>query len=207
MTEALRTFVHAARVGVKQVEARVGDQSFLEATLESAIAERLPGSATTGQTRRRFALRGFEPNPHGVDIDWRHRDVHVGVEVKVSDVIDSLFDVIKLATAIASSEFDEGYCATAATAPQWTRGGAFREMIKASTGEWRAWQVDHLLADEPSRQAVLVDGPRPFRVPSQIEAMSSASIAMPRAPTHTLRVLGVRPMAGAGWLDLPRRLG
>jgi hypothetical protein len=208
MTEAFRTVLAAARAGAAEVEARASDQSFLEATLEREIAHRLPGSAPTAQGRRRFALQGFDPHPYGVDIDWRHDGVRAAVEVKVTDVIDSLFDVIKLATAIARGEFDEAYCATAATARQWARGGPFREMTEATPGEWRACRVDRLLVEAAAREAVLVaTGPRPFEVPAQIETMATEPIGMPKAPTHTLRMLAVRPVTGTAWVQLSRRPG
>jgi len=35
--------------------------------------------------------------------------------------------------------------------------------------------------------------------------MTVAPIALPKAPTHTLRLIAVRPAAGPEWLDLPRR--
>jgi hypothetical protein len=35
--------------------------------------------------------------------------------------------------------------------------------------------------------------------------MAVEQIAMPKAPTHALRVLAVRPATGAPWLSLPRR--
>lgn len=123
MTEAFAILVAAARGAAGDVEARPSDQSFLEATLEAEIARRLPGNATTAQGRTRFALEGFDPHPYGVDIDWRHDGTRAAIEVKVSDVLDSLFDVIKLATAIDSGKFDEAFCAVAATTSQSTRGG------------------------------------------------------------------------------------
>jgi hypothetical protein len=207
MTEAFRTFLSAARAGAAEVEGRASDQSFLEAALEREIADRLPGSALTTQGRRRFALQGFEPHPYGVDIDWRHGDVRAVAEVKVTDVIDSLFDVVKLATVMARGESDEAYCATAATASEWSRGGPFREMTEATPGEWRAWHLDGLLVEAAAREAVLVaTGPRPVEVPAQIETMATEPIAMPKAPTHTLHLLAVRPLTGTSWLQLPRRL-
>lgn len=208
MSDAFAVFVAAAKVGAAEVEERPGDQlrSFVEATLEGAIARHLPGTATVEQGRRRFALEGFDPAPYGVDIDWRHDEQRAGIEVKVSDVRDSLFDVIKLATAIAYNHFTEGYCAVAASARQWDAGGAFAEMAAEPAGQWRGSSVEKLLVPPAARKAVLVQtGPRPHTVPAGIETMAVAPIAMRKAPTHTLRVLAVRPVVGTEWLSLPPR--
>lgn len=208
MTEAFATFVTAARAGAAEVEERPNDhqRSFLESTLEGAIARHLPGQMELSQQRRRWTVEGFDPCPYGVDIDWRHDGVHAGVEVKVSDVIDSLFDVVKIATALAHRELDEGYCAVAADAEHWDRGGTFTTMTRAPESEWRSWSVDELLAMPRDRNAVLVaKGPRPETVPARVETMAVGPIVMPLAPTHTLRLLAVRPAAGAASFELPRR--
>ena len=44
------------------------------------------------------------------------------------------------------------------------------------------------------------------RAAGRIATMAVGSIAMPKAPSHTLRVLAVRPEDGGDWLDLPRRI-
>jgi len=208
VTAAFAIFATAARAGAPEVDERPSDpwRSFLEATLDDAIARHLPGRVETAQQRRRFPLEGFDPYPYGVDIDRVHDGTHAGVETKVSDVLDSLFDIVKLATALARGHFDEGYCAVAATAKQWTGGGAFSAMTNAAVGEWREWPLRELLTRPAANKAVLVaTGPRPHDVPARIETMAVEPIAMPTAPTHALRVLAVRPATGAPWLSLPRR--
>ena len=208
MSDAFGTFMSAAQAGASEVSERPGDRmrSFLEATLEGAIVRHLPGTATIDQGRRRFALEGYDPPPYGVDIEWRHDGIRIAAEVKVSDVLDSLFDVVKLATAIARGHFDEGYCAVAADAGYWARGGAFTEMCDGPVGKWQRWSVEQLVTAPAAGKAVLVaTGPRPHTVPAHVETMTGAPIALPKAPTHTLRLLAVRPAAGPEWLDLPRR--
>ncbi len=210
MTEAFAGFVAAAQAAAPEIEERPGDRlrSFLEATLEGAIARHLPGRTELGQQRRRWPVQGFEPYPLGVDIDWRHDGVHAGIEVKVSDAIDSLFDVVKLATALARAQLAEGCCAVAADDAHWARGGPFTEMCDSPVGTWERWSVEQLLAAPAARKAVLVaTAPRPRTVPAHVETMAAEPIAMPNAPTHTLRLLAVRPAAEAGGLDLPGRPG
>lgn len=175
-------------------------------TLEGALAQHLPGQTELAQQRRRWPVEGFDPYPYGVDIDWRHGGVHGGIEVKVSDAIDSLFDVLKLATALAHGHLDEGYCAVAADAVHWSRGGTVTTMTGAPEGEWRRWPVEQLLAARRDRDAVLVTkGPRPYTVPTHVETMAVAPIMMPLASTHTLCLLAVRPADSVTWLELPRR--
>jgi hypothetical protein len=196
----------AARAGAVEVGERPNDssRSFLEATLEDAIARHLPGRTELAQQRRRFEVPGFEPFPHGVDIDWRCDKVHAGIEAKVWDVQHSLFDVVKLAAAIFHGLLDEGFCAVAARERDWASGGAFSAMSAAPYRAWRSWDVQRLVADTAGAKAVLVaSGPRPFEAPGCIETMASEPIAMPDAPLHTLRLVAVRPAADAELVRLP----
>lgn len=208
MTDAFALFVAAAHAGAPEIEERPNDplRSFLESTLEDALVRHLPGQTTTSQSKRRVPLEGYEPYPYGVDLDWENAGTRAAVETKVSDAVDSLFDVIKLATAIAHGDFAEGYCAVAADAKHWAAGGVFTEMTVGSIGECRGWSVEELLKGSAARKAVLVKtGPRPQTVPARIETIAVEPIAMPKAPTHKLRLVAVRPAAGAGWLQLPPR--
>src|SRR4051812_7741742 len=127
------TLIVAAQAGAPQVAERPNDpyRSFREAALESAIAEQLPGQVQLTQQRRRFEIPGFDPYPYGVDIDWRDDGVHAGIEAKIWDVGDSLFDVVKLTTAIFHRRLDEGFCAVAALASHWAAGNAFCAMTAA----------------------------------------------------------------------------
>jgi hypothetical protein len=75
--------------------------------------------ATTSRQRTRFHLAGFDPDPYGVDIEWVVDGAPVGIETKVTDVLDSLFDVVKLATAVGEGKLAAGFCAVAATPSQW----------------------------------------------------------------------------------------
>jgi hypothetical protein len=119
--------------------------------------------------------------------------VHAGVEVKVSDAIDSLFDVIKLATGLAEHKLDEGFCVVAADAPHWASGGTFTAMTQGPFGMWHPWTPDELLSRPRDRAAVLVSkGPRPRTAPARIETMATEPVAMPNAPTHELRIIAVR---------------
>ena len=52
--------------------------------------------------------------------------IRVGVEVKVTDVLDALFDVVKLVTAVFHGRLDAGVCVVAATGNGWGRGGTAR---------------------------------------------------------------------------------
>ena len=81
-------------------------------------------------------------------------------------------------------------------------------MTAGPVGVWAAWDVEQLLAAPVARKAILVaSGPRPFEVPERIETMAADSIAMAEAPLHKLRLLAVRPAAGAALLPLPKRNG
>ena len=63
-----------------------------------------------------------------------------------------------------------------------------------------------LLASPRDRNVVLVaKGPRPHTVPAHVETMGVPPIALPSAPTHTLRVLAAGAVGDVTWLGLPRR--
>jgi hypothetical protein len=208
VTSTFEKLICAARAGASKVPERPNDpyRSFLEATLEAAIVRDLPGVAEIAQQRRRFEIPGFDPRPYGVDIDWRCDSVHAGIEIKVWDVQDSLFDVIKLASAIFHQRLDEGFCAVAGRARDWSAGNPVCVMTAAPAGAWQAWDVEQLLAAPAVRNAVLVAaGPRPSKVPGQIETMTTQPIAMPQASLHTLRLLAVRPAAGTDLIALHGR--
>jgi hypothetical protein len=210
MTGTFEGLIIAARAAASEVNERPNDphRSFLEATLEGAIACHTPGHTELAQQRRRFDVPGFEPFPYGVDIDWRHDGVHAGIEVKVWDVLHSLFDVVKLAAAIFHRRLNEGFCAVAALSGHWAGGDPFSAMTAAPAGVWHSWNVEHLIAAPAARKAVLVStGPRPFEVPALIETMAAEPMTMPNASLHALRLLAVRPAAGAELVTLPGRDG
>jgi hypothetical protein len=187
----LPLLAEAARLAAADVEARPTDGSFLESTLERAIAIHLPGTVSTSRQRSRFPLAGFDPHPFGVDIEWTVDGVRLGIETKVTDVVDSLFDVVKLATAVAEGKLAAGFCAVAATERQWARGGPIKAMVDGPRDAWRNSDARALLAG-PARTAVLVaSGPRPKRVPASVRTLAAAPIEMPKAPTHVLRLLAV----------------
>lgn len=205
MREVLAMLTAAAQQGATDVQARASDGSFLESTLEAAIADGLPGQTSRAQQRRRFPLAGYAPPPYGVDIEWTlDADVKVGIETKVADVPDSLFDVVKLATAVAHGHFAVGFCAVAATMPQWLRGGPVTAIVDAPNGAWSEWHIEELLVG-PAKDAVLVaKGPRPRTVPARLRTMAAAPIMMPSAKTHILNIFGVTATA-AELVALPDR--
>lgn len=109
----------------------------------------------------------------------------------MTDVLDGLFDVVKLATAVAQDRFVLGICAVAATRSQWSRGGPMTTLA-TDVEPWRLRTAEELLVG-PARRAVVVDrGPRPVTVPSTFETFGLGDIPMPHAATHTLRLVGVR---------------
>lgn len=196
----------AVRQAAAEVPERTDKPGFLESTLEAAIVRRLPSVASIVQGRRRFALPGYEPSPLGVDIDWAYEGHRLGIEVKVWDVLDSLFDIVKLATAIATTDFTAGFCVIAALSSHWENASPVREMTEAVDGQWHEHGVEDLLSRPRARGAVLVvTGPRPRQVPARLQTKAFAPVDMPKAPGHTVRVLAVRPTAGASVLTLPDR--
>lgn len=189
--ELLTELAKAAERGAPEIAARPSDGSFLESTLESAIAGHLPGVVSTSQQRRRFPVPGFHPAPYGADIEWMLDGTRNGIEVKVSDVVDSLFDVLKLATAVAHGIFTLGFCAVAATEGRWSRGDPVTAMFEAERGVLCDWPVAELLSGAGRDAVMVASGPRPNLVPARVGTMAGPRIVLPRAKTHVLRLLAV----------------
>lgn len=114
------TVAAAVSEAVQGIRARPQDGSFLERTLRDALASVLPGAARTEQ---RLHLRGWKATLGGVDVvfDTDGSSLPVGIETKVWDIGDALFDVLKLAAGTQQHCLSSGYCVVAATAKQWRR--------------------------------------------------------------------------------------
>lgn len=91
------TIAAAVYEAIQDIRARAQDGSFLERTLRDALASVLPGA---GRIEQPLRLSGWKATLGGVDVmfDPYGSSLPVGIETKVWDVSDALFDVLKLAS-------------------------------------------------------------------------------------------------------------
>src|SRR3954471_23914413 len=102
---ALHVATVAAAAGIV---ARPKDGSFLEKTLRDGLAAQLSRSATEQPLN---LDRGIWAGAlGGVDVLYTDQKVRIGVETKVWDVADSLYDIFKLAAGTQRGTISIGYC-------------------------------------------------------------------------------------------------
>jgi hypothetical protein len=131
------------------IVAREKDGSFLERALRDALASLLPGA----RIEQRLTLAAWTGRLGGVDVVYRPSAAHprVGIETKVWDVADSLFDVLKLAAATQNGDLGAGYAVVAGRASDWQSPSAIRDMSTAAADTVRAWETSGLLRAEAPR--------------------------------------------------------
>jgi hypothetical protein len=101
LMEELHTLQTALPLAAGEIVARESDGSFLEKTLRDALATRLPRARTEQSLRLDQKL--WPGRLGGVDVLYvPDSDARVGVETKVWDVSDALYDVFKLAAATSA---------------------------------------------------------------------------------------------------------
>ncbi len=101
--------------------------SFLEKTLRDALAGQLPRASTEHPLNLDQAL--WPGRLGGVDVLYVPDDgTHVGVETKVWDVPESLYDIFKLAAATQSGRLAMGFCVIAGRSRDWRAATAISQM-------------------------------------------------------------------------------
>lgn len=132
-----------------EIAGREKDGSFLEATLRDALAQQLAGESAV---ERRLGLSHWPPELGGVDIvaDLHRDGERVGIETKVWDVEDALFDLFKLAAGSQQGKLRMGYLVIAARARDWERQSVVSAMsvIAHPARLWSTWSTAGLLTAE-----------------------------------------------------------
>jgi hypothetical protein len=169
--------LHAATVfAAGRIVARPADGSFLEKTLRDGLAAQLPRAAT--EQPLNLDRRVWADRLGGVDVLYIDEKTRIGVETKVWDVADSLYDIFKLAAGTQRETIAIGYCVIAGRARDWRAPSAIREMSKtpAHRGERRA-------ADRQLRQD------------ADLHPVDHEPMTVARAWWTTIRRVGARRLA------------
>jgi hypothetical protein len=178
--------------GAEVIVGREKGESFLEHTLRDALAERLPAART--EQRLRLALWGHRLG--GVDVVYQPRDslLPAGVETKVWELADSLYDLFKLAAATQEAALGAGYVVVAARVRDWQAPSLIRDMSETAPEVLTDWHTDDLLrADSRNwsriwrRTAVL-----PNALPARLRTLAAMPVAMPLVADHEIRLIGVQ---------------
>jgi hypothetical protein len=192
LAQHLQVLQAAATSAAGSIIARDRDGSFLEKTMRDALAVKLPHARTEQPLSLDQAL--WPGRLGGVDVLYvSNGGAHVGVETKVWDVADSLYDLFKLAAATQHRRLAVGFCVIAGRARDWRAPSAISDLSVTAPGAEVEHQVAALLErDERSWARIWSRSPiRPTSIPARVQTMASLPIAMPRAPDHEIRIIGV----------------
>jgi hypothetical protein len=184
----LRTAVVAAAT---LVVAREKDGSFLEKTLRDALAAQLPRA----RTEVRLNLARWTGRLGGVDVVYVNNDGRrVGVETKVWDVADSLFDIFKLAVAAQRGALATGVAVIAGRTRDWDAPSAIRDMSTAAPSTRATWATTELLRSDARSWTRIWSrsSARPQALPTHLETLTVEPVPMVRAPGHEIRIIGVQ---------------
>ena len=205
--------LRAAVIGAAAVVAeREEGKGFREEKLCEALKERLPAA----RTQQRLTLALFGPRLGAVDIVYQpgNSSLPVGVETKVWDLADSLYDLFKLAAATQEGALAAGYVVIAAQARDWQPPSVIRDMSVTPPGMLIDWQTDDLLRSDSRnwsriwrRTAV-----QPKALPARFRTLAAMPVAMPLVTDHEIRLVGVQavgpehlPLNSNGEPDRPRK--
>lgn len=176
-------------------------ESFLEAALTQALAERLPG-ASVGH--KKLDIPDWNPQPGNVDIAVQEGDVHVAfAEVKIEKVEECLWDAYKLAAACTRDGALGGYLTVAALAKTWDSDRDCVELFPEED-ETVVFESEALFRENRKAWKYLLGGGRgrPTRVPRKIEVSGIGCVTLANVPPYEyeLRVARVRRV-GVEWLE------
>ena len=186
----------AAAHAADDIITRDSGRGFLESVLRDALAARLPNARTEQPLNLDPTV--WPGRLGGVDVIY-DGDVgtRIGVETKVWDVTDSLYDLLKLAAGTQHGTIEAGFCVVAGRTRDWRSPGAIRDLSVAPPGKAADRDVAPLLRDDRhgwahiwSRTAI-----RPAAVPARIRTVAVEPIPMLRAPDHEIRIIGVQAIS------------
>jgi hypothetical protein len=185
--------LHAAVAqAVEEITARDSDGSFLERVLRDALAARLLNAGTERPLNLDSAV--WPGRLGGVDVLYSPDEgIWIGVETKVWDMADSLYDLVKLAAGTQRGTITAGFCVVAGRQRDWMSPNAVRD-LSTSLGSTVERGIAILLRNDPrswksiwSRTAI-----RPGAVPARIRTVAGEPVSMPGVPDHEIRLIGVQ---------------
>ena len=196
------TVLHRAVVAAAGVvAARPKDGSFLERTLRDALAACLPRAGIEQQLNLNRSV--WAGRLGGVDVLYEDAGARIGVETKVWDVSDSLYDIFKLAAGTQAGTIAVGFCVIAGRGRDWRAPSAICKMSTRSPGNRSEWDAAELLRQHATEWAGIWrrTAIRPTQIPARVWTLADEPVPMPKAPDHQIRIIGVQAV-GATTLPL-----
>jgi hypothetical protein len=192
LIDQLEVLQSATARAAGEIAAREKDGSFLERTLRDALARELPRARIEQPLGLDLAL--WPGKLGGVDVVYvPDSGARIGVETKVWDVSDSLYDVLKLAAATQQERLRAGFCVIAGRTRDWQAPSAIRQLSTNTRGQRTEHDTAALLHADTrgwrriwSRAAIL-----PTAIPARLQVVAGEPFAMPRVPDHEIRLIGV----------------
>jgi len=203
---AKRVAEHDRAVGQAALDAaaRVAPRGagFLERFLQEALVPPLgffmPGCEVTGP--RGVEVPGWDPQPGPVDLlvcPLNEPASTIAAELKVDDVDQVLWDLVKLAALARRPEIERCYLIYAAPARTWKRAsctGLFAPAAPPAIGT--VWSTQRMFWDWERQWARLLRGgtARPREVPALIYTLPLGAAPVPAHTGYELRVVAVVPV-------------
>lgn len=210
LARCLPTLRAATVAAAEDILARPTDGSFLEKTLRDGLAARLPGAAIEQPLGLDRVV--WPGRLGGVDVLYSDCAARIGVETKVWDVADSLYDLFKLAAGTRRGTIAVGFCVIAGRTRDWRANSAVRDLSQAVPAVPIEWSAADVLREHArdwtriwSRTAI-----RPTEIPARLRTLAGDPLSMPRVPDHEIRIVGIEAIdegrlaldsAGAAVLD------
>ena len=147
LTTSVGALRAAAARAAEDIIARDSDGGFLERVLRDALAAKLPNARTEQPLNLDLAV--WPGRLGGVDVLYDgDGGTRIGVETKVWDVADSLYDLVKLAAGTQRGTIVAGFCVVAGRTRDWRLPSAIRDLSVAPLSKPVDREVATLLRDD-----------------------------------------------------------
>jgi hypothetical protein len=191
--------VHEA--GVAIVSAPSFKEELLHDALEPALDRRLrPARVVRCRKVGLESLPDWNPQPQAIDISVLSTagEVRLAFELKVDEIGQTLWDMLKMAAAARLPSVDRAYLVVAASKRSWERGRrAGRRYFQDPPGRSSRATLDELFAEfRHDWKSDLRYTARPTRVPETLDLTAVARAEVPAWSGYELRVLAVRDRPG-----------
>lgn len=192
-------------VAASRVERHPERESFREELLEEALASAWRLFSLSGDSRARIRLDtpGWNPQPGATDLVlWTlgHRHATAVAELKVLDVDQSLWDLLKVISVLEADErLARGFLVVATKPRRWANAevaALFAPADAACPSGLRQWDVrDLLLRWKRSWTSLLGGGSgRPRDLPARVQTQFLGAHPVPAFPGYELRCIAVEPI-------------
>lgn len=177
--------------------------------LEPAVRVALENEFGAGIVRVGLRVRelpDWSPQPGGVDVVVLNGrgDIHLGLELKIYKLDETIWDVFKMASLARMPNVAAAYVAAAANQPRWHGESDGAALFASPPHETKEWDTASFFDAWPRAWQGLLDGGsgRPTRVPERLILTVVGDFPMTAWPGWSVRLVRVENPREAGWLVL-----